>query len=74
MLNALATDGRFELIAVLDENGSKAIVDVLRNRRVAAAVVADYGGLPLRVTDFMNIDKPSRTTDFGFFGTWRGGT
>jgi len=49
------------------------VLPALRNkRRATAAAVADHGGLPLRVTDFMNIDRPSRTMDFGFHGTWRG--
>jgi len=71
VLDALAPDGRFEWITIYDKTNS-ALVDVRGNRRAAATAVADYGGLPLRVTDFSNIDSPSRTTDFGFRGTWRG--
>ena len=70
VLDSLATDGRFEWITALNKKDSP--VNVRGNRRKAAAAVAKYGGLPLRVTEFMNIDRPSGTTDFGFFGTWRG--
>ena len=70
VLDALAKGGRFEWLTVYDKR-RKPIVDVRGNRRAAAAAVADYGGLPLRATNFMNIDRPSATTDFGFEGTWR---
>jgi hypothetical protein len=73
VLRALATGGRFEWIWVADKSGDT-IVDVRggHQRRAAAAAVADYGGLPLRVGEFQNIDRPSRTMDFGYRGTWRG--
>jgi hypothetical protein len=71
VLDALATGGRFEWLSVYDKSG-KAIVSGRANRKAAAAAVADFGGLPLRATDFQNIDKPSRTMDYGFSGTWGG--
>jgi hypothetical protein len=33
-------------------------------------VVAQHGGLPLRITEFGNSEPPRRTTDFGFKGRW----
>jgi len=71
VLDALATGGRFEWLTIYDKR-RKTIVDVHGNRRAAAAAVAEYGGLPVRATNFMNIDRPSATTDFGFEGTWAG--
>jgi hypothetical protein len=38
----------------------------------AAPVVARHGGLPLRITEFMNSEPPRRSTDFGFRGRWNG--
>jgi hypothetical protein len=72
VLDALATGGRFEWLNVGGKDGTPVLPSLRNKRRATAAAVADYGGLPLRVTDFMNIDRPSRTMDFGFFGTWRG--
>lgn len=72
VLDALATGGRFEWLNVGDKDGTPVLPSLRNKRRATAAAVADYGGLPLRVTDFMNIDRPSRTMDFGFYGTWRG--
>jgi len=72
VLDALATGGRFEWLNVGGRNGDPVLPTLRNRRRATAAAVADYGGLPLRVTDFMNIDRPSRTMDFGFFGAWRG--
>lgn len=72
VLRTLATGGRFEWISVHDKRGNPIVEVRGRHRRRAAAAVADVGGLPLRVTEFMNIDRPSRTTDFGFWGKWNG--
>ena len=38
----------------------------------AARMVAQHGGLPLRITEFGNSEPPRRTTDFGFKGRWNG--
>lgn len=70
VLDSLATNGRFEWITALNRKNSP--INVRGDRRAAAAAIARYGGLPLRVTEFMNIDEPSGTMDFGFFGTWNG--
>jgi len=72
VLDALATDGRFEWLNVGDRDGTPVLPALRNRRRATAAAIADYGGLPLRVADFMNIDRPSRTMDFGFWGKWRG--
>ena len=36
----------------------------------AARAVARHAGLPIVIERFFNVDKPSRTTDAGFEGTW----
>ena len=72
VLGALATGGRFEWLNVGRQNGTPVLPALRNKRRATAAAVADRGGLPLRVTKFMNIDRPSGTMDFGFFGMWKG--
>jgi hypothetical protein len=72
VLDALATSGRFEWLNVGGKDGTPVLPTLRKKRRATAAAVAHLGGLPLRVTDFMTIDRPSRTMDFGFYGTWRG--
>lgn len=38
----------------------------------AAKAVAKHGGLPVTITEFMNSEPPSRTTDLSFKGRWNG--
>lgn len=72
ILDALARGGRFEWISVTDRSG-EAVVLARGNRRKAAAAVADLGGLPIRAARFQNVDRPSRTMDFGLrTGLWDG--
>jgi hypothetical protein len=60
--------GAFGWISV----GSKerSIIDIRGNPGQAAKRVAALGGLPLRITEFMNIERPRRVTDAGFRGRW----
>jgi hypothetical protein len=70
ILSVLAKPGRFEWISVQDARGPDLSV---RNDRVRAAeAVAQRGGLPMRVTRFVNAERPHRTTDLGFVGKWQG--
>jgi hypothetical protein len=70
ILPLLARPPRFFAVSVGSEN-SKPVVSA-RNRFAAAKQIAEYGGLRLRIDRFMNAEKPSRTTDFGFWATWKG--
>lgn len=69
ILPLLAKPKRFFAMTV---SSSAETVVQTRKRRDAAMQLAEYGGLRLRIDRFMNADKPSRTTDFGFFATWKG--
>ena len=71
ILSVLAKPRRFEWIFVNRPNGNP-IVGVRNDRREAAAAVAERGGLPLRITRFMNAERPRRSTDFGFEAEWKG--
>lgn len=72
VLDALATGGRFEWLNVGKRDGTPVLPARRGKRHATAAAVAGRGGLPIRVTSFMNIDRPSGTTDLGFFGKWKG--
>ena len=69
ILSLLAGRKRFFALGAGSANGSFV---GSTNPRDAAKQIADYGGLPIRIDEFMNADRPSRVTDFGFFGTWNG--
>jgi hypothetical protein len=70
ILTLLAKPRRFFALSAGYRDGSGIVSS--GDRREAAAQVSDYGGLPLRIDRFMNADRPSRTTDLGYFATWRG--
>jgi hypothetical protein len=38
----------------------------------AARAVAQHGGMPVTIAQFMNSEPPSRTTDLSFRGRWNG--
>ena len=67
---ALADAPRFAWISALDIPGPE--LNVKDNPEKAARVVAQRGGLPITITDFQNIERPSRTTDAGFGWRWGG--
>lgn len=71
ILDALATGRRFEWVNVGRRDGSPVLPALRNKRRATATAIAEFGGLPIRATEFMNIDRPSRTMDFGFWGKWR---
>jgi hypothetical protein len=47
-------------------------VDVRDDPDQAARAVAERGGLPVRITEFMNSEPPDRDTGLGFRGRWNG--
>lgn len=69
ILSVLTKAPRFEWISVIRPNGDP-IVNVRDDRREAAVAIAERGGLPLRVRRFTHVEKPRRTTDFGFTAGW----
>ena len=70
ILPLLARPPRFFAVGVSFPNGNRVVS--AQNRFAAARQIAEYGGLRLRIDRFMNAEKPSRTTDFGFWATWKG--
>ena len=69
VLSLLAGRKRFFALGASVPNGNSVSSS---NPRDAAKQVADYGGLPIRIDDFMNAEGPRRVTDFGFYATWNG--
>jgi hypothetical protein len=47
-------------------------VSVRGDPGAAARAIAKHGGLPVTITQFMNSEAPSRTTDLSFKGRWNG--
>jgi hypothetical protein len=74
ILPLLARPPRFFAVSVSSRDGAGHgnVIVSSRNRVEAARQIAEYGGLRLRIDRFMNAEKPSRTTDFGFWATWKG--
>lgn len=68
--SVLADRPRFGWISA--HRRGRALVLVRKRPNEAARKVARRGGLPLEINRFMNIDRPSRTTDAGFSGSWGG--
>jgi hypothetical protein len=61
---------RFFAISAQGHPGPK--VNVRDDPGAAARAVAKEGGLPVKLTQFMNSEPPSRTTDLSFKGRWNG--
>lgn len=72
ILSVLAKPRRFEWIYVGRGRNRNPVIHVRHDRREAAAKVAERGGLPLRITRFMNAEEPRLNTDFGFEAEWNG--
>lgn len=68
--SVLVEQPRFAWISAHDAEGPD--ISIRDDPDKAARKVAVRGGLPMEITHFSNVERPSRTTDAGFTGRWDG--
>lgn len=66
----LVDQPRFAWISVNGYGRTPPRVNARGDPDQVARAVARHGGLPLRITEFMNADPPRRETGLGFWGRW----